>query len=54
MWLTDGFSVTFFGRLRGQCAYTLIPVWLPYIVINVQAGGGGGERTSENSGNLEI
>ena len=28
MWLTDGFSVTFFGRWRGQCAYTLIPVWL--------------------------
>ena len=27
MWLTDGFSVTFFGRWRGQCAYTLIPVW---------------------------
>ena len=28
MWLTDGFSVTFFGRWRGQCAHTLIPVWL--------------------------
>ena len=30
MWLTDGFSVTFFGRWKGQCAYTLmlIPVWL--------------------------
>ena len=35
MWLTDGFSVTFFGRWRGQCEYTLIPMWLPYMVINV-------------------
>ena len=41
MWLTDGFSVTFFGRWRGQCAHTLIPVWLPYTVINVCVGGGG-------------
>ena len=24
MWLTDGFSVTFFGRWRGLCAYTLV------------------------------
>ena len=24
MWLTDGFSVFFFGRWRGQCAYTLV------------------------------
>ena len=39
MWLTDGFSVTFFGRWRGQCAHTLIPVWLPYTVINVGGGG---------------
>ena len=23
-WLTDGSSVTFFGRWRGQCRYTLI------------------------------
>ena len=28
MWLTDGFLLTFFGRWRGQCAHTLIPVWL--------------------------
>ena len=42
MWLTDGFSVTIFGRWKGQCAHTLIPVWLTYTVINVQAGGGGG------------
>ena len=28
MWLTDGFLSTFFGRWRGQCAHTLIPVWL--------------------------
>ena len=28
MWLTDSFSVTFFGRWRGQCAHTLIPMWL--------------------------
>ena len=44
MWLPDGFSVAFFGRWRGQCAYTLIPVWLPYTVINVQGGGGGNEH----------
>ena len=43
MWLTDGFSVTYFGRWRGQCAYTLIPMWLPYTVVNVQDGGGHSE-----------
>ena len=42
MWLTDGFSVTFFfGRWRGQCAYTLIHVQLPCMVIDLQDGGGG-------------
>ena len=40
MWLTDGFFITFFGRWRGQCAHTLIPVWLPYTVINVWGGEG--------------
>ena len=24
MWLTDGFSVTFFGRWRGLCAHMLL------------------------------
>ena len=42
MWLTDGFLLTIFGRWRGQYAYTLIPVWLPYTVINVCVCGGGG------------
>ena len=28
MWLTDGLLVTSFGRWKGQCTYTLIPVWL--------------------------
>ena len=41
MWLTDGFLLTIFGSWRGRCAYTLIPVWLPYTVINVHDGGGG-------------
>ena len=41
MWLMNGFSVTFFGRWREQCAYTLIYLQLPYMVINVQNGGGG-------------
>ena len=40
MWLTDGFLLTIFGRWRGQCAHTLIPVWLTYTVINVGGGGG--------------
>ena len=43
MWLTDGFLLTIFGRWRGQYAYTLIHVWLPYTVINVQDGGGDSE-----------
>ena len=47
MWLTDGFSVTFFGRWRGQYAYTLIPVWLPYTVINVQGRGGKEHRKTQ-------
>ena len=58
MWLTDGFLVTFFGRWRGQCAYTLIPrvahVWLPYMVINVQAGGGMNIRKLGKFGNFKI
>ena len=47
MWLTDGFSVAFFGRWREQCTYTLIYVQLPYTVINMQDGGGGGGGNSE-------
>ena len=42
MWLTDGFSVTFFGRWRGQCTHVnsrVAHVWLPYTVINVWGGG---------------
>ena len=57
MWLTDGFSVTCFGSWKGQCAYTLIPVWRPYTVINVQGGGGGGEtniRKLRKFGNFKI
>ena len=56
MWLTDGFSVTFFGRWRGQCAYTLILVWLTcgsrtrWLTCKL---GGGGKQTSENSESLE-
>ena len=30
MWLMDGFSVTIFGRWRGQWTHMLIPVWLTY------------------------
>ena len=45
MWLTDGFSVTIFGRWKGTVRIhvnsRVVHVWLPYTVINLQAGGGG-------------
>ena len=48
----------FFGRWRGQCAYTIIHIQMPYIVINVQGGGGDfGElniRKLEKFGKLKI
>ena len=42
--MADGlvFSHFFFGRWKGQCAYTLIHVQLPYAIIYVQDSGGGG------------
>ena len=55
MWLTDGFSVTFFGRWRGQCPHTLIPVWLTCgsRTRNVTCRGGGELQTSKNSESSE-
>ena len=35
MWLTDGFSVTFFGRWWGAVRIHVNHVQLPYTVINV-------------------
>ena len=44
MWLTDGFSVTFFWKVEGTVRIhvnsCVAHVWLPYTVINVQGVGG--------------
>ena len=40
------------GTVRTHVNSRVAHVWLPYTVINVQAGGG--KQTSENSENLEI
>ena len=53
MWLTDGFSVTFFGRWWGAVRIHVSHLQLPYMVINMhsnmQGGGGGPNQTLENS-----
>ena len=54
MWLTNGFLVTFFGRRRGQCTHMLIPVWLPYTVINMWGGGIANNEKLEKFGKLQI
>ena len=41
------------GTVRTHVNSHVAHVWLPYTVINMQAGGGG-KQTSENSENLEI
>ena len=43
MWLTDGFSVTFFGRWRGDVRTHVGHVQLPYTVINVHGNIQGGK-----------
>ena len=42
------------GTVRTHVNSRVAHVWLPYTVINVQAGGGGGKQTLENLENLEI
>ena len=60
MWLTDGFSVTFFGRWRGAVRIHMSHIQLPYTVINMHVnmqGRGGNELNIEklgNFGNLQI
>ena len=46
MWLTDGFSVTFFWKVEGTVRIHVSHVQLPYMVINVHGNmQGRGERT---------
>ena len=44
MWLTDGFFGHFFWKVEGTVRIhvnsCVAHMWLPYTVINVQAGGG--------------
>ena len=56
MWLTDGFSITFFGRWRGAVRIHVSHVQLPYTVINMHSnmqGGGGTEPNIEKLRNFE-
>ena len=49
--MDDGrFFAHFFWKVEGTVRIHVSHVWLPYMVINVQDGGGGGRgfQTSEN------
>ena len=47
MWLTDGFSVTFYGRWWGAVCVHISHIQLLYTVINMHSNMQGGSRVTE-------